>query len=625
MALFYYWKYMEEIPKTKLELLAPARNLMVGKLAVMAGADAIYFAGPSFGARQSAGNSIDDLQKMTDFAHLFGVKVYLVLNTILFDEEISQAQKIAQQAFEVGVDAYIVQDWGLVNAGLPPLPIFASTQMDNRTPEHVAFLEELGFKRAILARELSLDQIKKIKTAAPKIELESFVSGALCVSYSGRCYFSQASLGRSANRGACAQICRQQFTLRDSQGQIMAHNKFLLSLKDLNLGAKLDDLIASGVTSFKIEGRLKDGAYVANLVSYFRQELDKIIAQDSRYQRASLGKVFPSFIPDPAKTFNRGFTEYNITGKIKGSVASLDSQKSLGKFIGKIKKSGRGWLVLDREHKLKNGDGICYLDKNGDLAGAYANAIKDDRILLHRHEEAPVGAELYCNQDLTFEKAATGGVHRAIALNLKVEEKKGEIIVTATDEQLLKTSVSLGVGEVAEKPEAAELATKESLAKLGETIFYCQEIELKWKQAKFFSRAALNEARRELVAKLLLLREKSYTREESVLKKSEAKYYLKEADFNFNVSNDFSRRFWEEHGVNIKEDALELQMRKGKKPLGKVLMTSKHCLKREFGYCPKNEKAKSGLREPLSLEREGKRYPLRFDCRKCQMEVLDWE
>ena len=249
---------MEEIPKTKLELLAPARNLMVGKLAVMAGADAIYFAGPSFGARQSAGNSIDDLQKMTDFAHLFGVKVYLVLNTILFDEEISQAQKIAQQAFEVGVDAYIVQDWGLVNAGLPPLPIFASTQMDNRTPEHVAFLEELGFKRAILARELSLDQIKKIKTAAPKIELESFVSGALCVSYSGRCYFSQASLGRSANRGACAQICRQQFTLRDSQGQIMAHNKFLLSLKDLNLGAKLDDLIASGACQIGIKVSVLD-------------------------------------------------------------------------------------------------------------------------------------------------------------------------------------------------------------------------------------------------------------------------------------------------------------------------------------------------------------------------------
>ncbi len=617
---------MKDKQKINLELLAPARNLEAGRLAIMAGADAVYIAGPSFGARQAAGNSIDDIKKLSTFAHLFGAKVYLVLNTILFDEEIPLAQKIAKQAFEAGVDAFIVQDFGLVNTGLPPLPLFASTQMDNRTPEQVAFLQELGFSRAILARELSLDQIKKINLAAPKIELETFVAGALCVSYSGRCYFSQAALGRSANRGSCAQLCRQQFTLRDGQGQIMAHNKYLLSLKDLNLAAKLDYLINNGVTSFKIEGRLKDNAYVANMVAYFRQELDKIIEQNENYQPASLGKVFLDFIPDPAKTFNRGFTEYNIAGKIKGSPASLDSQKSLGKFIGKVSKSGRGWLVLDREHKLKNGDGICYLDKDENLAGAYANAVKEDgRILLHRHEEAPVGAELFCNQDVAFEKAVVDGVRRAIALDLKVEEKKGEVIVTALDEQNLSASISLGAGELAAKAEAADKAIKESFAKLGETIFYCREINLKWKQAKFFPRSVLNEARRELVEKLLLIREKSYLREESVLKKSSAKYYLKEGDFNFNVSNKSACDFWEDHGVKIIEDALELQMRKGKKPAGKVLMTTKHCLKKDFGYCPKNEKSKKGLREPLSLEREGKRYPLRFDCRKCQMEVLDFE
>ena len=617
---------MKDKQKINLELLAPARNLEAGRLAIMAGADAVYIAGPSFGARQAAGNSIDDIKKLSTFAHLFGAKVYLVLNTILFDEEIPLAQKIAKQAFEAGVDAFIVQDFGLVNAGLPPLPLFASTQMDNRTPEQVAFLQELGFSRAILARELSLDQIEKIHLAAPKIELETFVAGALCVSYSGHCYFSQAVLNRSANRGACAQLCRQPFTLRDGQGQIMAHDKYLLSLKDLNLAAKLGYLINNGVTSFKIEGRLKDNAYVANMVAYFRQELDKIIEQDEKYQSASLGKAFPAFVPDPAKTFNRGFTEYNITGKMKGSVASLDSQKSLGKFIGKVSKSGRGWLVLDREHKLKNGDGICYLDRDGNLAGAYANAVKEDgRILLHRHEEAPVGAELFCNQDVAFEKAVVDGVRRAIALDLKVEEKKGEVIVTALDEQNLSASISLGAGELAAKAEAADKAIKESFAKLGETIFYCREINLKWKQAKFFPRSVLNEARRELVEKLLLIREKSYLREESVLKKSSAKYYLKEGDFNFNVSNKSACDFWEDHGVKIIEDALELQMRKGKKPAGKVLMTTKHCLKKDFGYCPKNEKSKKGLREPLSLEREGKRYPLRFDCRKCQMEVLDFE
>ncbi|MCX6795694.1 MAG: U32 family peptidase [Candidatus Falkowbacteria bacterium] len=616
---------MDNQQKINLELLAPARNLESGKLAIEAGADAVYIAGPNFGARQAAGNSLDDIKKLADFAHLFGAKVYLVLNTILFNEEIPQAQKIARTAYDAGVDAYIVQDFGLVNAGLPPLPLFSSTQMNNRTPEQVVFLEELGFSRAILARELSLEQIQKIHSAAPKIALETFVAGALCVSYSGNCYFSQSALNRSANRGACAQLCRQTFTLRDAQGQIMAHDKFLLSLKDLNLGNKLDDLLSSGVTSFKIEGRLKDNAYVANMVSYFRQELDKIINVSEKYQRASLGRVFPSFVPDPAKTFNRGFTEYLISGKIKGSIASLDSQKSLGKFIGKVQKSGRGWLVLDREHKLKNGDGICFLDKNGNLSGAYANAVKEDRILLHRHEEAPVGAELYCNQDLSFEKSATSGLHRAIGLKLVVEEKKGEIFISAQDEQSLKASVSLGVGEIAEKPEAAELAIKEALAKLGETIFYCEETELKWQQPKFFSRSSLNEARRQLVEKLLLLREKSYVREESVMEKTDATYYLKKADYSFNISNDLARDFWESHGVKVEEDALELQMRNGKKPKGKVLMTTKHCLKREFGYCPKNEKSKGGLREPLYLEREGKKYPLNFDCRKCQMEVLDLE
>ena len=612
--------------KINLELLAPARNLAAGKLAIQAGADAVYVAGPSFGARQAAGNSIEDIKKLSDFAHLFGVKVYLVLNTILFDEEIPLAQKIAKQAYDAGVDAFIIQDLGLFNAGLPPLPIFASTQMDNRTPEHVSFLQELGFSRAILARELSLDQIEKIHLAAPKIELETFVSGALCVSYSGRCYFSQATLNRSANRGACAQLCRQQFTLRDGQGQIMAHNKYLLSLKDFNLSAKLNYLINNGVTSFKIEGRLKDDAYVANQVAYFRQELDKIIAQNENYQAASLGKVFLDFVPDPAKTFNRGFTEYNITGKIKNSPASLDSQKSLGKFVGKVSKSGRGWLVLDREHQLKNGDGICYLDKDGNLAGAYANAVKEDgRILLHRHEEAPVGAELFCNQDLTFEKAAVNGVRRAIALHLKIEEKKGEVMVSATDEQNLSLSISLGAGEVAAKSEAAENAIKEAFSKFGETIFYCQEIDLNWKKPKFFPRSVLNEARRELAEKFLSLREESYLRQEQIIEKKSAKYYLKEGDFNFNVANKSACDFWESCGVKIVEEALELQMKKGKKPTGKVLMTTKHCLKKDFGYCSKNEKAKKNLREPLSLEREGKRYPLRFDCRKCQMEVLDVE
>jgi putative protease len=260
------------------------------------------------------------------------------------------------------------------------------------------------------------------------------------------------------------------------------------------------------------------------------------------------------------------------------------------------------------------------------LAGAYANAVKEDgRILLHRHEEAPVGAELFCNQDAAFEKAVVDGVRRAIALNFKVEEKKDELIITATDEQNLSASISLGFGEIAAKPEAAENAIKESFAKLGETIFYCREVDLKWKQPKFFSRSTLNEARRELVEKLLLTREKAYHRKELTAKKSSAKYYLSEGDFNFNVANQSACDFWQKSGVKITEDALELQMRKGKKPAGKVLMTTKHCLKKDFGYCPKSEKSKKGLREPLSLEREGKRYPLRFDCRKCQMEVLDFE
>jgi putative protease len=607
---------MKDIKKS-LELLAPARNLEIGKLAVLAGADAVYIGAPSFGARAQAGNSWSDIASLVEFAHKYYVKVYVVLNTIFFDNEATQVKDMIWKAYELGVDALIVQDMGILEMDLPPIPLFASTQTDNYSVEQIKFLEKAGFSRVILARELSLSEIKNIAKST-KVELEAFVHGSLCVSFSGHCYFSQAMSGRSANRGVCQQACRLPFSLIDSTGKELMNEKYLLSTKDLNLISHLGELIEAGVTSFKIEGRLKDATYVANVVASYRAELDKIIAQDSNLSRAASGTVSPSFIPDLAKTFNRGYTDYFINGRSL-DIVSPDNQKSLGKFIGKVKKCDHRYFTLDRNVDLHNGDGLCWLNSRGMLNGTNVNLFSDGKIYPNKWIPLAPGTLVYRNQDPVFEKEVISGVNRSVDVNIKVSEDKKGWLIKAIDEDNNQVEIILPIAKtVAEKPEQASDNWVKALSKSGDSIFKVQEVTFDWKAPGFAPLSVLNDGRRQLLEALLSERLKNYQRLEIEHQKTKHPYFIKELDYSYNVSNSLARAFYERHGAKVNEEALE----KTGDNKNKRLMTTKHCLRYFLGACPKKLGAsKVAFKEPLFLVYNGNKYRLKFDCQKCVMEI----
>jgi 23S rRNA 5-hydroxycytidine C2501 synthase len=603
--------------KIRLELLAPAKNMAIGKLAILAGADAVYIGGPDFGARSAAGNSWEDIRGLLDFAHQYYAKVYVALNTIFFDDEIEEVKKFINKAYELGVDALIIQDMGILEMDLPPIPLFASTQCDNSSVEQVEFLEECGLSRVILARELSLDKIREIKNKT-KIDLEAFVHGALCVSCSGRCYFSQALCGKSANRGKCAQVCRQAFDLADSSGKILAQNKYLLSLKDLNLSASLAELADAGVTSFKIEGRLKDAAYVANVTAEYRRELDKIIAASGgKYAQASSGKVELGFEPDLAKTFNRGYTEYFLHGR-RGDILSPRTQKSLGELIGQVDSADHSHFSLDKKHDLRNGDGICWFDRDGELVGTNINMVKDGKIYPNKVLPLSVGTEIYRNENPAFEKAAEKGVSRRLGVDFIVKEIKTGFKIEALDEDQNSAVLEFKIKkEPADKPESASKNWQEQLGKLGETVFAAREIIFEWQKPYFVPFSVLNDWRRKLSAALLKERLKNYPRLKIEHRRTSHEYFLKNLDYSFNVANKSAQAFYERHGAKVAEPAFELQP----DHRGRKLMTCKHCLKYWLGICPKKGKADPSISEPLYLIQQGKKYRLNFDCGNCQMEI----
>jgi 23S rRNA 5-hydroxycytidine C2501 synthase len=629
---------MTENNKIKLELLAPAKDLATGKLAILAGADAVYIGGPDFGARSAAGNSWGDIEFLLDFAHQYYAKVYVVLNTIFFDKEIAEVKKFIDQAYELGVDALIIQDMGILEMDLPPIPIFASTQCDNSSAEQVKFLAEAGLSRVILARELSIGEIKNIHEQIMKptpsrqgratppgegntVELEAFVHGALCVSYSGRCYFSQAVCGKSGNRGQCAQICRQPFDLVDAEGKVLAHDKYLLSLKDLNLSESLAELIAAGVTSFKIEGRLKDEAYVANVTAKYRQELDKIIeASEGKYARAASGKTEIDFEPDLNKTFNRGYSEYFLHGR-RGEIISPRTQKSLGEYIGTVESAECSHFSLDKNHDLANGDGVCWFDREGELVGTNINMVKQGKIYPNKVLPLSVGTEIYRNENPAFEKAVKRGVNRRVALDFIVKTNKTGFAIEAIDED--NNSVELkfvAEKEAAKKTEMALQNWRDQLGKLGETIFYARDIIFSWDEPCFVPMSVLNEWRRKLAVAILKKRLKNYPQAKVEHKKTVHKYFKDNLDYSANVANKLAREFYERHGVKKIEPAFELQ----NDYRGKKLMTAKHCLKYYLGACPrKKEKKAVSFVEPLYLVNNAKKYCLNFDCGNCQMEILN--
>ncbi|MEI6835901.1 MAG: U32 family peptidase [Candidatus Falkowbacteria bacterium] len=606
--------------KIKLELLAPARDFESGRLAILAGADAVYIGGPNFGARSAASNSWENIAALITLAHKYYVKVYLAINTIFFNEEAVEVKEAIWRAYELGIDALIIQDMGILEMELPPLPIHASTQTNNYDLEQIKFLEKAGFSRVILARELSLSEITKIKKET-KIDLEFFVHGALCVSMSGNCYFSQALSGRSANRGRCQQVCRLPFSLVDADGKELMTEKYLLSPKDLNLINSLGDLSEAGITSFKIEGRLKDSVYVTNVVAKYRAELDKIIeASAGKFTRASSGLSVINFIPDLAKTFNRGYTDYFLHGR-QPEIVAPDNQKSLGKYIGKVKRVDHRYFTLDAPFKLSNGDGLCWFNSRGQLNGTNVNLISEGKIYPNKWIPLKPGTLIYCNQDQAFEKAVASGASRSLAVDIEIGETEKGWLLSAIDEDKNKVELLIETAKVlAEKKEQALANWQKQFSKAGETIFRVESLKFNWANPGFVPMSLLNDWRRQLLDLLMAKRLEKYPREIINLKKTTHAYPEKNLDYSYNIANDLAKDFYQRHKSVILEEALELQTDNR----GRKLMTTKHCLRYFLQACPRRLKADSPLlKEPLFLVYNGKKYPLKFNCDKCVMEIYN--
>jgi len=602
---------------TQTELLAPAKDLDCGVAAIDCGADAVYIGAARFGAREKAGNPLDDIAALAAHAHTYWARVYVTVNTLLYDDELPQAARLIHQLYEAGVDGVIIQDVGLLECDLPPIPLIASTQMHNAAPEKVAFLEAVGFRRVILARELSLPQIRAIRQAAPTVELESFVHGALCVSYSGQCTMSYAIGGRSGNRGECAQPCRRRYTLVDRDGQPVVAGKHLLSLRDLNLSADLDALLDAGVTAFKIEGRLKDVTYIKNVVSFYRQRLDAALAARG-WRRSSSGRSAVDFTPDMNKTFNRGYTPYFLHGRAEPP-GFIETPKMVGEFVGVAASTSGKTVTLDQAADLHNGDGLSFFDAAGELQGALVNRGDGQRVVLNDLRDIPPGTRLYRNHDHVFlahlEKAQ---VTRTIAVTLTLLETPDGFRLTAEDEDGVVAVETLAAEKIpAQKPDMARATVEKQLRKTGDTPFTVADLTLTWKTPYFLPVAALNDLRRRTLERLLAARTADRLVAEGHLLNNDAPYPETALDFRGNVLNARARAFYWRHGVKSLAPAAEsgLDMR------GKPVMRTKYCLKHQLGLCD-GTRQPSGLKEPLALvDQDGRRYPLRFDCAACEMEV----
>ena len=606
-----------------MELLAPAKNLECGLAAVDHGADAVYIGAPRFGARASAGNSVDDIRQLCAYAHRFRVKVFVTVNTILYDDELQATERLIHQLYEAGVDAILVQDMGILQMDLPPIALHVSTQTDNRTADKVRWLRDQGFRRAVLARELSVDEIAHIHAEVPDMPLEVFVHGALCVSYSGLCYASQHCFDRSANRGACAQFCRMKFDLLDADGRELEHQRYLLSLKDLNQRAHLGELVEAGATSFKIEGRLKDVSYVKNVVAAYSQQLDAFIAaHPDRYCRASLGRVTYTFTPCLDKTFNRGFTTYFLHGR-QPDIFSPDTPKAMGEYVGKVKELRRDSFNVAGTASFANGDGLCFINDERQLEGFRVNRAVGNRLF---PQQMPAhlrpGMALYRNNDQEFERLLSRpSAERKIALQLCFQ---------TTADGFSLTGVVVGAGgrtagdrvtvslpfehQPAQKPQRDNIVRQ--LSKLGGTVYECSEVDVPADFSYFVPSSLLAELRRMLVAALaeqttLPARVQSAGRAASRAASAAPAYAH---DYLYNIAN---RQACDFYGVS-RPTAFEL--RGGEGPL----MQCRHCLRYALGFCAKHGGRKDSVppAEPLRLRLgDGRLFRLEFDCKNCQMNV----
>lgn len=595
-------------------MLVPARNLETGISAIDCGADAVYIGAARFGARQAAGNSVEDIAKLVAYAHIFGVKVYVTLNTILSDEEIEPAERLVADLYDAGVDALIVQDMAVTKMNIPPIPLHCSTQMDNRTVEKVRFLARVGFPRVVLARELSLQQIAEIHRAVPDTELEVFVHGALCVSYSGRCYASQHCFGRSANRGACAQFCRLAFDLVDADGNTICKDKHLLSLKDMNRSNYIEEMLDAGVTSFKIEGRLKDASYVKNITAYYRQKLDEVMMRRKEYVRASYGRVAQHFVPVPEKSFNRGFTTYFLNGT-RDAITSFDTPKSLGESMGRVKSVARNFFTVDSKG-FNNGDGACFVAPDGKLKGFHINRVEGNKIFPQSMPPLAVGCAIYRNYDCEFERTLSRPLTpRRLSLVLLFSETADGFSLSAVTESEAECSLSMPFDkEPARAPQAENIKTQ--LSKWGNTPFEVAEVKISLSDNWFVPSSMLADMRRSLCVELTEKLLHGGEREKMPKIDESTPCGVENIDYGGNVSNKLARAFYLEHGAKRVAAAYEQQ------PVdGALLMTCRHCIRYSFGWCAKEGK-KIPHREPLYLVAgDGRRFCLHFDCRNCVMSL----
>ncbi|WP_264536320.1 peptidase U32 family protein [Flavobacterium sp. N1736] len=610
--------------KKKIEILAPAKDLIGGMAAINSGADAVYIGAPQFGARSNANNSIEDVAALVKYAHLFNAQVFVVMNTILYDNELETCRQMIWELYEIGVDALIIQDMAIMEMELPPIVLHASTQANNRDADKIKFLKDAGIKRVVLARELNLHQIKQIYDHAD-VELEFFVTGALCVSFSGNCYMSVANGERSANRGSCAQNCRLPYNLIDGNGETLIKNSHLLSIKDLDISDQIPNLIEAGIVSFKIEGRLKDVVYVKNNVSYLRQKLDSFLEGEGsdKYTKASSGKCTYTFDSSLSRTFNRGYTDYFVNER-HSSIGSWESPKSKGQYIGKLIRTVGNAYEIENGQFLNNGDGLCFINENNEADGIYVNKAENGKIYPNVLKEIKDGTFIYRNNDAAFIKIVEreDSAVRKISTTLLLTENETGFELIATDEDGNVSIVNLEHSKEQTKTgESIEENIKTQLAKTGFTPYTADEINVMFSQNWFLPISKINEMRRTVYDQLTEIRLANYKREEHQLVKTSHPYPETKLDFMYNVSNKIARKFYERHGVTEIEKAFELQWDPGKSRV----MTTKYCIKYELKKCPIHQKDIVGVKvkEPLVLKQGELEYKLKFNCKPCEMEI--WE
>ena len=615
---------------SRIELLLPAKDLSAGKTAINHGADAVYVGAPAFGARQAAGNSIQDIEELVRYAHLYGSKVHVTVNTVLFDNELEDACKLLWELYNIGVDAVLIQDLGLLKLDIPPIALHASTQCHNHSLERIQFLEELGFVRAVLARETDLETIQQIHNQTD-IELEAFVHGALCVSYSGQCYISRMMTGRSGNRGECAQICRSRFDLQDANGKTLICNKHLLSLKDMCRAGFIEEMLLAGIVSFKVEGRLKNESYVKNVTAFYRQRLDNILEGYPEYQRVGSGITRFFFTPDLHKTFNREYTSYFLDGH-REKIASFDTPKAIGEPIGTLEQINGKYFYKPQSLKtssfsspngdkmlggaIVNGDGLCFINADGELEGFLVNGVEGNRIIPQKPLSSFTKVALYRNIDKNFEKILSGKTaERKIAVDILFEELADGVRLTMTDEDGCMATVEENVELApAQQPGKMEETLRTALSKLGATPYEARTVTIP-KCTAFLRAGFVNELKNRGAERLTAARVTHFHPQDTLLNYRPEPLF-QQADYLRNITNEAHKEVYTDFGATEIEYGLD----KTENYTDKTVMTCKYCLRHELGWCSRKPSEKCPP-QPLYLISGRFRFRLEFDCGKCEMKV----